>query len=41
MYVCTRVKYACLMVVAYIATKVFIGNLPAKGRGVDHHRVGQ
>ena len=37
-YVCENVMYVSLLVVV---TKVFIGNLLAKGRGVGHHIVGQ
>ena len=33
--------FVCVFVGSCLATKVFIGNLPAMGKGVGHHKVGQ
>ena len=34
-------KHTWLFVGSCLETKVFIGNLPAMGKGVGHHKVGQ
>ena len=31
----------CTFVGSYVATNIFIGNLPAMGKGLGHHKVGQ